>query len=190
MPTFLDTRGHPDLSIAICARCSVKYPRTMLSSDPNAPGLMVCPDGCKDQFDPYRLAPRPPDQITLPWARPDVTLAPGPMDVWARQMQAALGTERGLILEADAPGAGLAIAPPVTVVQQPTTWTASTPYILGSQVTPTDPVGFTSSGNLYNVFTCIAPGRSGASAPTWSDFEGVEVTDGGVLWINAGLYMP
>ena len=41
-----------------------------LSPDPNYPGLMVCQED-RDQYDPYRLAPRRPDQIVLPFNRPD-----------------------------------------------------------------------------------------------------------------------
>jgi hypothetical protein len=44
-----------------------------LSPDPNYPGLMVC-DEDKDDYDPYRLAPRPPDQIILPFNRPDTSV--------------------------------------------------------------------------------------------------------------------
>jgi hypothetical protein len=46
-----------------------------LMSDPNSPGLKVCRDDL-DQYDPYRLAPRAPDQIVLPFVRPDVPLTP------------------------------------------------------------------------------------------------------------------
>jgi hypothetical protein len=42
-----------------------------LSPDPNYPGLMVCRED-RDQYDPYRLAPRGPDQIILPFVRPDL----------------------------------------------------------------------------------------------------------------------
>ena len=75
MPLYLDTRGEADLGIAICARCSVKYPRTRLVSDPNSPGLKVCTDGCLDEFDPYRLPAREPDKITMEWTRPDTSVA-------------------------------------------------------------------------------------------------------------------
>lgn len=45
-----------------------------LSSDPNYPGLFVCKED-KDQFDPYRLAARQPDQISLLHPRPDTDIA-------------------------------------------------------------------------------------------------------------------
>lgn len=95
MAIFLDTRGKPTLAIAICARCSVKYPRDDLRPDPNSPGLMCCPDGCIDQFDPYRLAPRAPDKIALEWSRPDVPVLPGPMSVPVWPLQAGVGIDPG-----------------------------------------------------------------------------------------------
>lgn len=77
MPIFLDTTGRSTLGIAICARCSRKFPLEELHSDPNYPNLMVC-DEDTDQYDPYRLAPRPPDQIVLPFVRPDLPLGTQP----------------------------------------------------------------------------------------------------------------
>jgi hypothetical protein len=74
MPRFLDTHGNTVLSIAICGRCSMKRAYVQLSSDPNYPGLMVCDEGCKDQFDPYRLPARQTERITLRWPRPDTPL--------------------------------------------------------------------------------------------------------------------
>lgn len=73
MPKFLDTRGNPTLGIGICARCSIKFPLHKLKPDPNSPGLMVCEKDL-DQFDPWRLPARPPDQIVLPFTRPDTPL--------------------------------------------------------------------------------------------------------------------
>lgn len=55
---------------AICGRCSSKVSYRALSSDPNVPGLRVCVD-CKDELDPYRLAPRQPDAFALMFPRPD-----------------------------------------------------------------------------------------------------------------------
>lgn len=75
MPVFLDTRGQPTLGIGICGRCSRKLPLARLHSDPNYPGLMVCEKDL-DQFDPYRLPARQPDDIVLPFVRPD-----DPLDV-------------------------------------------------------------------------------------------------------------
>ena len=73
MAIFLDTTGNATLGIGLCARCSRKMPLGDLSPDPNAPGLMVCVAD-KDDYDPYRLAPRAPDQIVLPFVRPDTSL--------------------------------------------------------------------------------------------------------------------
>lgn len=80
MPKFLDTRGNPTLGIGICGRCSIKMPLHKLMPDPNSPGLMVC-EKDRDQFDPWRLPARAPDQIVLPFTRPDTPLGPGPVYV-------------------------------------------------------------------------------------------------------------
>lgn len=58
---------------AICGRCSTRYPYSKLSSDPNIPELRVCKD-CKDEVDPYRLAPRQLDAFLLQHPRPDTPL--------------------------------------------------------------------------------------------------------------------
>ena len=78
MAIFLDTRGYSDIAIAVCARCKMKRPHAELSKDPNFPGLMVCEQGCKDQFDPYRLPARKTERITLRFPRPDVSVAVDP----------------------------------------------------------------------------------------------------------------
>jgi len=80
MGHFLDTRGNPTLGIGICARCSRKFPLAELHPDPNYPNLMVC-KADSDQYDPYRLAPRAPDQIVLPFVRPDLPLNTSPAGV-------------------------------------------------------------------------------------------------------------
>lgn len=74
MPMFLDTTGQPTLGIGICDRCKRKFPLAELSDDPNAPGLKVCRDD-KDQYDPWRLPPRQVETITLPFYRPDESVA-------------------------------------------------------------------------------------------------------------------
>lgn len=78
MPIFLDTRGYSDIAIAVCDRCKMKRPHAELSKDPNFPGLMVCEQGCKDQFDPYRLPARKTERITIRFPRPDVSVAVDP----------------------------------------------------------------------------------------------------------------
>jgi hypothetical protein len=74
MSIFLDPRGKSTFGIGICARCSRKMSLEDLSSDPNYPGLYVCAED-KDQFDPYRLAARQPERISLFHPRPDTNIA-------------------------------------------------------------------------------------------------------------------
>lgn len=78
---YLDTRGQPTLGIGVCDRCQTKRPLAFLVKDPNAPGLRVCRDkseGCKDDYDPYRLPMRQPDRVQLPFNRPDTPLSEPP----------------------------------------------------------------------------------------------------------------
>ena len=77
MSIYLDTRGKSNLGIGICDRCSRKFSLTELMSDPNSPGLRVCREDL-DQLDPYRLPPRQPDTITLPFVRPDTPIGTDP----------------------------------------------------------------------------------------------------------------
>jgi len=46
-----------------------------MRSDPNFPGLQVCDQGCADNFDPYRLAARKTEKITIRFPRPDESVA-------------------------------------------------------------------------------------------------------------------
>jgi hypothetical protein len=80
MSMFLDPSGQSTYGIAICGRCSRKMLLAELSPDPNYPGLMVCAED-RDQYDPYRLAPRRPDQIVLPFNRPDTPINTHPAGV-------------------------------------------------------------------------------------------------------------
>jgi hypothetical protein len=77
MPVYLDTRGKSTLAIGICGRCSRKFSMTELQPDPNYPGLLVC-DADRDNYDPYRLPARQPENITLRFARPDTSIATNP----------------------------------------------------------------------------------------------------------------
>jgi hypothetical protein len=77
MSIYLDTRGLSNLGIGVCDRCSRKMSLTLLMSDPNSPGLRVCKEDL-DQLDPYRLPPRQPDTITLPFVRPDTPIGTSP----------------------------------------------------------------------------------------------------------------
>ncbi len=73
MSRYIDPTGQPTYGIGLCARCSRKFKLADLQPDPNSPTLMVCRDDL-DEYDPYRLAPRAADQITLPFVRPDEPL--------------------------------------------------------------------------------------------------------------------
>ena len=75
MPRFLDTRGGSDIAIFVCDRCKMKRPHAEARNDPNFPGLLVCAQGCADEMDPYRLAARPTEKITIRFPRPDVSVA-------------------------------------------------------------------------------------------------------------------
>lgn len=83
MPKFLDPTGHGTYGLGLCARCGLKFFIDELYDDPNYPGLKVCQKHDDiDEYDPYRLPAREPDQINLEFVRPDtpipaVTLNPG-----------------------------------------------------------------------------------------------------------------
>ena len=94
MPRYLNTRGNTTLAIGICGRCSIKMPLADLLPDPNYPGLLVC-ERDRDQYDPYRLPARQPDNILLPFLRPDVPLATNPAGVIAQNSEQFLITEDG-----------------------------------------------------------------------------------------------
>lgn len=74
MSLYLNTRGKTSVAIAICDRCRMKRSLTKLVADSNSPGLRVCADTCRDVYDPYRLAPRRTENITLQYPRPDANL--------------------------------------------------------------------------------------------------------------------
>lgn len=92
MPRYLNTRGNTTLAIGICGRCSIKMPLDKLQPDPNSPGLLVC-DKDRDQYDPYRLPARQPDNVLLPFLRPDVPLPTNPAGVIAQNENQFLITE-------------------------------------------------------------------------------------------------
>jgi hypothetical protein len=75
MPRFLDTRALTSVAIGVCDRCKMKRAYVNLGPDPNFPGLRVCDQGCRDQFDPYRLPARKTERINLRFPRPDVSVA-------------------------------------------------------------------------------------------------------------------
>ena len=94
MPVYLSTRGKTTLGIGICGRCSRKFSLDDLYSDPNAPGLMVCKDDI-DEYDPYRLPARQPDNIVLPFTRPDTPIPTNPAGVITQDSDYFLITEDG-----------------------------------------------------------------------------------------------
>jgi len=71
---YLDTTGNNVLSVAICDRCSRKFPYNELMPDPNFPGMRVCKDDV-DDFDPWRLPAIKTENISLRFPRPDVSVA-------------------------------------------------------------------------------------------------------------------
>lgn len=74
MSIYVSTTGKSTLGIGICGRCSRKFSLDDLYSDPNTPGLRVCKDDM-DQYDPYRLPARQPEDINLRFPRPDTPLS-------------------------------------------------------------------------------------------------------------------
>lgn len=170
MPRYLNTLGRTKVSIAICGRCKEKKPYDELVEDGNIAGLFVCKDnGCRDPIDPWRLAPRETEDITLEHARPDLKLGTfGPVPATASY---------------DLPAN-------VKTVSPPRPWQPNTNYALGNQITPLNPVGFVAAGAEISTFTCVVPGVSGAQPPIWPSQPGVEVQDNTVLWLNTGLYLP
>jgi hypothetical protein len=65
-----------------------------LSPDPNYPGLMVCEED-RDDYDPYRLAPRQPDKIVLPFVRPDTPINTRPAGLIQEQGNEFITTDDG-----------------------------------------------------------------------------------------------
>jgi len=73
MALYLDTRGKPRLTVAICDRCHMKKALVDLRPDGDSPGLQVC-DDCRDVKDPYKLPPRRPEDISVPNPRTEEPL--------------------------------------------------------------------------------------------------------------------
>lgn len=91
---FLDPTGQPTYGIGLCARCARKMFLAELAPDPNYPGLMVC-EADRDQHDPYRLAPRRPDTVVLPFTRPDLPLGTRPSGLIQETGDLFIITENG-----------------------------------------------------------------------------------------------
>ena len=60
------------IAIAACPRCKQKIYYGELETDPNTM-QKLCPR-CIDIYDPYRLSPRPTENIQLQFPRPDEEL--------------------------------------------------------------------------------------------------------------------
>jgi len=76
MAYWVDVRGRSSYGIGLCARCGLKFPLDELVDDPNYPGLKVCmKNDDVDEYDPYRLPPREPDNTVLEFVRPDFPVA-------------------------------------------------------------------------------------------------------------------
>jgi len=73
MSLFLPVKTRPNASPGICGRCRKKMYLSELKSDPNIPGLRVCRE-CADEYDPYRLPAREPDNLVVANPRPDEKL--------------------------------------------------------------------------------------------------------------------
>ncbi|NBX33043.1 MAG: hypothetical protein EBR07_10000 [Planctomycetes bacterium] len=69
-------------------------PLDQLLPDPNSPGLLVC-EKDRDQYDPYRLPARQPDNILLPFTRPDAPVGTDPAGVISQDGDYFLITEDG-----------------------------------------------------------------------------------------------
>lgn len=188
MPVFLNTRGRSKLSIVICGRCSEKFPYDEVQEDPNYPGLYVCKDDL-DKFDPWRLPARATEDITLEHARPDVSLAVGPMTIAINNPQVDIGGNSTTEIYTGE-GSPIVVAPPLGSEKPSVVWSANTAYGVGNQVTVSNPYGFEAAGNNFAIFICMIPGTSGSSAPAWNSVFGVYTTDNTVVWMCAGLFLP
>lgn len=73
MSLYLPVKLSPNAAIAICGRCRKKKYLSELKSDPNIPGLRVCRE-CVDEYDPYRLPARQPEEIAVANPRPEEPL--------------------------------------------------------------------------------------------------------------------
>lgn len=69
-----DPTGWPRYAVGLCDRCHRRFPLHELIEDGNLPGLRVCREDW-DELDPYRLPARQPDDLVLPFVRPDVSIA-------------------------------------------------------------------------------------------------------------------
>lgn len=94
MSRWLNPTGKSTYGIGICDRCRRKMSLDDLYSDPNSPGLRVCAADL-DDFDPYRLPARQPENITLRFVRPDVDVATDQAGVITENGEGAIELEEG-----------------------------------------------------------------------------------------------
>lgn len=160
MPRFLDTRGNTKIAIAICGRCSRKFPYSELVEDPNYPGLWVCPED-RDDLDPYRLPARQTEDITLSHPRPDVALTDF-------QPTALFGDQ---IINPHVGTAPL-LGSPVTALGPVRVWQPNTFYNKGDTVVPQD-VDLESVPLPQQWLVCLESGFSGPTPPTFPERSGV-----------------
>ena len=73
MSKWVDSTGMSKIASAVCDRCKMSMPYMNLRPDPNAPGVFACQE-CVDLYDPWRLPPRYPEDISLEHPRPDTPL--------------------------------------------------------------------------------------------------------------------
>jgi hypothetical protein len=161
MPTFLDTRGKSKLAIAICARCGSKCAYADLIEDGNIAGFYVCSEECRDPIDPYRLAPRQQEDISLSHPRPDTP-------VTDFGITALFGPDQ---LNPIVGGAEL-LPSPVTGLGPARPWQPDTWYNKGDTITPQNVDADTTV--LPQVWlVCLGSGWSGTEPPVWPAQTGV-----------------
>lgn len=102
MTQWFDPTGRSTYGIGICDRCKEKMSLEQLHEDPNSPGLRVCVE-CRDDYDPYRLPARQPENIALQFSRPDEPLTGEqlptvPAIATEESVNEILSTEDGYIL--------------------------------------------------------------------------------------------
>lgn len=160
MPKFLDTKGRTKIAIAICGRCSRKFPYDELVDDPNFPGLRVCPED-RDNLDPWRLPARETEDITLEYPRPD-----SPISDFGHTALFGQGA-----LNPDVAGAPL-LAEPVTSLGPARPWQPNTWYNKGETITPQN-VDDKDVNLPQPWLVCMVSGLSGSVPPEFPTKTGV-----------------
>lgn len=166
MAKFLDTRGRTKIAIAICGRCSLKFPYDELEEDPNIPGLYVCRDD-KDKFDPWRLPARQTEDVSLSHPRPDVSVADvGPTPLFGTNQLNPMVA--GISQVGDAP---------ITSLRPARVWQPRTFYRKGDTIVPNNP-NLDSTVLPQPLIVVLEDGWSADSPPDWPDAPGVVFQNG------------